>query len=47
MATTKAKPNFKGIAQARLISLKNALRDRKEYIFADSVQGTLDLIAKM
>jgi len=41
------KPNFKGILQARLINLKEELKNKKQFIFADSVQGSLDLVAKM
>jgi len=41
------KPNLKGIAQAKLIAIKNALTEKKDYILADSVQATLDLVAKV
>lgn len=41
------KPNYKGIVQARLIGLKEALKNRKDYILVDNIQATLDLVAKI
>jgi len=46
MQKTK-KPNFRGIAQAKLINVKNSLRDRKIYDLADTIQATLDVVAKI
>jgi len=39
------KTNLLGIAQAKLISIKNELTSRKEYMLADSVQAALSVIA--
>jgi len=38
------KTTLLGIAQAKLISVKSELSNRKEYMLADSVQAALTLI---
>jgi len=40
-------PNFKNIATAKLISVKNVLAEKKEYLLADSIQQTINLVRAM
>jgi len=41
------KPNFKNIATAKLITVKDELSKKKEYLLADSLQQTINIVRAM